>query len=218
MYEKINIRLERDKQIIALGLHLFGEEHKSAINHFVTTLKVMQYVPDGDWYHDFNHWAAVALRADQFAEDMGLSLLERQTLYVAALFHDANHSLGKESDVQNITVAMFTYQCNAYLLENNFMSHISVEEVCNAILCTIFPFKIRPTTNVECCLRDADLCMSFEPDAEDFAKGLQHEFAVKGIQEEVTPQTMHDFAKGQRFYTLPCAKLFNQPYCYRFKK
>lgn len=210
--EVFGIRHNRDLSIIALAVRLFGKEHQPAIEKFVYRLAKM-YASDTLYYHDFNHVAAVALRADEFAAEMNLSLHERRTLFIASMHHDLHHSNGKASDIQNITTAMFAFQNDATLPDNYFFSTVSIEEVSHAILCTIYPFKIRPTTTVECCLRDADITMSLEEDADQFAIGLQNEFANSNTQMEVTQKTMYEFAAQQRFYTVQCALLFRKTIC-----
>lgn len=169
-------------------------------------------------YHDHNHIFAVVINANKIAMQMNLSTEERQILFIAALFHDYGHSYGHETDTYNVTNAiseLYAMQMSyAWLLD--VPPHI-IEAAADAILCTIFPFRIRPKTTVECVLRDADLTMSLEPDADVFAEGLQNEIRRKHPDVVVTKETMTQFAKEQRFYTIECAQLFGLRYAYRFK-
>lgn len=213
------IRLNRLEKVTNLGIELFGEAQKKCITELIRNIALRHKGPDDKiMYHDFNHLAAVTLRADLFAQDLKLCKLSRQTLFIASMFHDICHSFGVETDIVNITYAMYEIQRISKMNFYKCISHLNVEDICHAIMCTIYPFKIRPTNDIECCLRDADLCMSFEEDAGIFAIGLQNEFANKGAIMEVTVDTMHNFAKQQRFYTIQCAKLFGINYAYLFKQ
>lgn len=169
-------------------------------------------------YHDHNHIFAVVINANKIAIQMNLPKEERQILFIAALFHDYGHSYGRETDTYNITNAiseLYAMQTSyAWLLD---VPHHIIDAAADAILCTIYPFRIRPKTTVECILRDADLTMSLEPDAEVFAEGLQNEIRRKHPDVVITKETMAQFAKEQRFYTIECAQLFGFNYAYRFK-
>lgn len=214
----LHCRLDRYSKAVALGISLFGEEHKAGVLGIVNYVQLSSTEhPSLVVYHDFNHLVAVALRADSFAVSMNLPIEERQTLFLAAMFHDILHSCGNAADIINITTAMYEIQEVCRMDLYPFIAHINVEQISHAIMCTIFPFKIRPTSDIECCLRDADLCMSLEEDADMFALGLQNELANKGETVNVTVESMMEFAKLQRFYTIECAQLFGFNHAYRFK-
>lgn len=213
------IRLNRLEKVTNLGIQLFGETQRNCVTELMRNIALRHKGPDDKvLYHDFNHLAAVALRADLFAQDLNLCTLSRQTLFIAAMFHDICHSFGEETDIVNITTAMYEIQRISKMNFYKCIAHLDVDEICHAIMCTIYPFKIRPTNDIECCLRDADLCMSLEEDADMFAIGLQNEFANKGVIMEVTVTAMRNFAEQQRFYTIECAKLFGINYAYLFKQ
>lgn len=169
-------------------------------------------------YHDHHHIFAVVINANKIAMQMNLSLEERQILFIAALFHDYGHSFGHKTDTYNVAYAIGElYAMSNYTWMKSIPPRV-IDAAADAILCTIYPYRIRPNTVVECILRDADLTMSFEPDADAFAEGLQNEIRRKHPDVVVTKQTMIDFAQVQRFYTLECAQMFGKRYAYRFKE
>lgn len=212
----LHCRLDRHSKAVALGISLFGEEHKAGVLGIVNYVQLSSTEhPSLVVYHDFNHLVAVALRADSFAFSMKLSIKERQTLFLAAMFHDILHSYGNAVDIINITTAMYEIQEVCRMDLYPFIAHINVEQISHAIMCTIFPFKVKPTNNIECCLRDADLMMAYEEDADIFAIGLQNEFKNKGQEINVTVEAMINFNKLQRAYTVPGAKIMGRNYAYR---
>ncbi len=213
------IRLNRFEKVTNLGIQLFGEAQKACITELIRNISLRHKGPDDKiLYHDFNHLAAVALRADLFAKDLDLCILSRQTLFIAAMFHDICHSFGTETDIVNITYAMYEIQRISKMDFYKCISHLDIEDICHAIMCTIYPFRIKPTNEIECCLRDADLTMPYEEDADIFALGLQNEFANEGKNVDVTVESMINFNKLQRAYTLPGAKLMGRNYAYRIGK
>lgn len=165
-------------------------------------------------YHTYQHIFAVVIRADEIAKKSNFTIYERKILFIAALFHDYYHGYGKGSDVVNVCKSIHAM---IDLLGASIDSQI-LNDAADAIFCTVFPFRVRPENEIECILRDADLTMSLEPDAEWFAEGLQNEFKIAGKYIKVTVNDMIVFAKSQRFYTLHVANLFGIPYAYNKTK
>ena len=161
-------------------------------------------------YHTDQHIFAVAMRSFEIGKDLSLPNKDLQILFCAALFHDMCHSFGATCDVVNVSTAI--QLTNSYLFVHFGRSFVSA--VCDAILCTVYPYRIRPQNEVEKILRDCDITMCLEPDAALFASGLTNELSISGKDITVSVNDMHEFSKSQRFYTIPIANLFGIPYAY----
>lgn len=161
-------------------------------------------------YHTDQHIFAVAIRSLETGREIGLSNKDLQILFCASLFHDMCHSFGATSDVINVSTAI--QLANSYLFIHFGRSFVSA--VCDAILCTVYPYRVRPQNEIEKILRDCDITMCLEPDAALFALGLTNELYISGKDITVSVDDMCRFSRSQRFYTIPIAKLFGIPYAY----
>lgn len=114
-------------------------------------------------YHNRYHTAWMITKVFRMASDpcfnATIGINQLQSLILAAMFHDMNHSGGVEKDTANVTraaeclreaVAVVPYLKNA-----NMLDIITCAE--KAIICTQYPFIVPPANDVECILRDADI-------------------------------------------------------------
>jgi len=147
---------------------------------------------------------AVILKSNELACLMHMSDEDKKLLFIAAMFHDCDHSYGYSNDYVNVCAAVNAFNKK---LKNNSYNNIlnltqkQIDVICAAIMCTMYPFRMQPVNDIETCLRDADLMMSLEEDADDFARGLTAEFKNSGTNLIVTKEEMLKFARSQVLYT-----------------
>lgn len=106
-------------------------------------------------YHNKYHIAFMTNRAlDMLVIESDFTIYsdDMRVLLIAGMFHDVNHSMGKEADSYNIQEAIRTLnECPDY--PHSYLN----ERIESAIRCTEFPFQREPIGLVEKCLRDSDL-------------------------------------------------------------
>lgn len=139
-------------------------------------LHVLEGNPSKDSpYHNNEHLYTVALNCDEAARFYNLPFEGHRVLFLAALYHDYNHSAGASSDTINISRAI-----------SGAVEHISRLEKAQSeeldTLAGIIHATIQPPTmhNTDIGLlhriiMDADMMQSCEPDAETFLTGLSVE-------------------------------------------
>jgi hypothetical protein len=104
-------------------------------------------------YHNTNHMlgmTSIAIRlfmSKSSAEDIDVLIL-------AGLFHDFGHSGGTQPDMVNIEHACAVVR--DYLVGRE-KSDSFIDQVTQAIQCTVFPFTVQPVGWIQQCLRDADI-------------------------------------------------------------
>ncbi len=148
-------------------------------------------------YHDIHHLYAVVINSYKLGKIAGLTNSDLKLLFIAALFHDFNHSYGNLNDTINVASSISAFT-NLFTKNGQFASMFTREEIeiiSDAIFCTVFPFRVEPKNKIEECLRQADLTMSFEEDAELFAQGLTAEFKTAGKDITATVPDMNSFVK-----------------------
>lgn len=106
-------------------------------------------------YHNTDHMFHVARLALLIysRESKNGCLGSQLALFVAAMFHDYNHSAGILSDDENIEAAVKA--ATWYLHVSNLKDLIPTVEA--AIRCTRYPYIKEPESLIEKCLRDADV-------------------------------------------------------------
>jgi hypothetical protein len=111
-------------------------------------------------YHNFNHLLTVVRYTYGACRFYELTEKEEKEMLLAALFHDVNHSGGKETDDVNVKVAKLT------VLDfiNDYDIDIDGDEVCRIIDATQYPYVIEPKDMdlKQQIIRDADLMQVFE--------------------------------------------------------
>lgn len=111
-------------------------------------------------YHNFNHLLTVVRYTYGACRFYELTEKEEKEMLMAALFHDVNHSGGKETDDFNVI--------NAKKTVHNFCHNknidIDAHEVCRIIDATQYPYVIEPEEMdlKQQIIRDADLMQVFE--------------------------------------------------------
>lgn len=112
-------------------------------------------------YHNLNHMLTVTRHVYNALEHM--FMLEdprREELLLAALFHDYNHSMGKENDAYNVEEAKKGLR--EFLESEKLDMDIDfMEEILDA---TEYPYKInfRHLNFYQKIIRDCDLCQAYE--------------------------------------------------------
>jgi hypothetical protein len=111
-------------------------------------------------YHNFNHLLTVVRYTHGACRFYELTPKEELEMLFAALFHDVNHSGGKETDDVNII--------NAKRAVHNFCHNYNIDidahEVCRIIDATQYPYVYEPheLDLKQQIIRDADLMQVFE--------------------------------------------------------
>ncbi len=113
-----------------------------------------------------------------------------ETIHLAALFHDVDHSGGKLKDSENIILAKTAF--GKFASQEKLDSNI-ISEVENLINATEFPYTI-PNSNIskfQTIIRDADMMQAFEYNwISQTTLGLASEFGL----------TVQDFIPKQRAF------------------
>lgn len=153
-------------------------------------------------YHNTNHCLQVAETALMlYTSDLtDQSRNNSAELYVAAAFHDFNHSGGAEVDSVNIKRAIREVA--------NYISIVStpvdLKMVADIIRCTEFPFVYEPVTLEQKCIRDADLIYVMSTDYISEAVRLHAELSIAGKTEMSLKQFLQrnaDFYKSVVMFT-----------------
>lgn len=195
--ERTTMRFDK---VMSLGKELFK-------NNLIENIIKYMYVDNKPWnefYHNSHHLMAVILKSNELARSIHMSDEEKKLLFIAAMFHDYDHSYGYSNDYINVCTSVNAFNKK---LKNNGYNNIlnltqkQIDIICAAIMCTVYPFRMQPVNDIEICLRDADLMMSLEEDADDFAMGLTAEFKNSGTNLIVTKEEMLKFARSQVFCT-----------------
>ncbi len=111
-------------------------------------------------YHNFNHLLTVVRYTYGACRFYELTPKEELEMLFAALFHDVNHSGGKETDDVNVI--------NAKRVVHNFCHNYNIDidahEVCRIIDATQYPYVLEPEEMdlKQQIIRDADLMQVFE--------------------------------------------------------
>ena len=111
-------------------------------------------------YHNFNHLLTVVRYTYGACRFYELTPKEELETLFAALFHDVNHSGGKETDDVNVINAKRAVHnfCHKYNID------IDAHEVCRIIDATQYPYVLEPEEMdlKQQIIRDADLMQVFE--------------------------------------------------------
>ena len=151
-------------------------------------------------YHNNYHMYSMVVRCNTLADyaiQRG-SEVRKDELLLAAMFHDYEHSGGKLVDSQNIERAIRAIE------QSGLLEFSQLEDVCDIIDVTQYPFIYEPFTIEEKIIRDADLLQCTE------AGYIYHTYY--GLLEEIriknSDLTTQQFVVGQlkflesaKFYT-----------------
>ena len=107
---------------------------------YIVQNSTSNYLP----YHNLNHLLTVLKYSDLIAREEGVYYDKRLPLWVAALFHDVNHSGGELKDSENINNAKKAFRqfCSMCNLSEDF--RVEVENIIEA---TEFPY-VQPNSNI----------------------------------------------------------------------
>lgn len=140
-------------------------------------------------YHNLNHLLTVLKYSDYIAREEGVYYDKRLPLWIAALFHDVNHSGGELKDSENIKNAKneFHQFCIIHGLTEEF--RVEVDSIIEA---TEFPYT-KPSSNLKKfqeIIRDADMMQQFEYNwINQTTLGLAKENKIS--TEELIPKQRH---------------------------
>jgi HD superfamily phosphodiesterase len=158
-------------------------------------------------YHNNEHQLQVAYHAvNAYMHDVKEAVVQKDidTLVVAALFHDFDHSGGKLKDEENIQRALQFVQGSAFKAIA-VKQQVEVEQVVELIRVTEFSggvFPNEPQNLMAKALRDADLCSIFSAEGRMLIKyGLFEEINKKPI-EAATLEEINNFALNNRKFLL----------------
>lgn len=163
-YRLADIHEEMDKFKDILKEYHIDDFYKSAVvyNHKNNTEKEQTFHS----YHNIKHVNQVLLNCYEGSVYEKLSRQETRCLLVAAMFHDAEHSLGEQSDDYNIARAIdFLKHINLCNIDNgyNCLNETDLKLTTDCIRYTRYPYidKGRIPKKDECkpfrIIRDADL-------------------------------------------------------------
>lgn len=148
-------------------------------------------------YHNLNHMLTVTRHVFNGIEYMNLSDVKKnEAILLTALFHDFNHSMGKELDSVNISYAK--EELAKFMSYNNF--DLDIEFMFSILNATQYPYII-PADELDIyqlLIRDCDLCQAFEYDwIKQYILGLSiemnHNFLdiVKGGKDFLSKSIYH---------------------------
>ena len=170
-------------------------------------------------YHNVHHCYAVAKQCNSYlrsSNELTLSKEEELALYLAALFHDYNHSgksLAKIEDKENINnaiIGLLTFQLELTKLKFGISDEIDVDyiigQATSAIKSTMVKlvdgkvvFGKKPNTNIKAVLRDSDVTMMLDPFGRLLMPGLAKEFGMP--YDENFKLSSINFQKKVKLYT-----------------
>lgn len=141
-------------------------------------------------YHNLNHLLTVLKYCDYIAMGEMVYYDNRMDLYLAALFHDVNHSGGKLKDDKNIQNAKDAF---CIFSINEKLSNKMYDKVLSLINCTQYPYHVPfdDLTLHHKIIRDADMMQAFE-------YNWIHQTTL-GLASE-SDKTFQDFIKLQRAF------------------
>jgi len=135
-------------------------------------------------YHNAYHTYCLVLNCFEGAFYERLFDDNRRILILAGLFHDFDHTEGREEDKVNIRKAIFGLSTAKKYARNNhcFITDEEFEVACELIRVTKYPYDREPETPLERIIRDADLMQPYEEDPTVLRKqflGLKAEIEVR---------------------------------------
>jgi len=153
-------------------------------------------------YHNLYHLLFVADKCLDASNFYGFTNKERNNLMLAALFHDFDHSQGKENDSVNIQNAIFGFKVWLGSIDPGLRSEVDFSGILRAINATQYPYVI-PARSLELnqsIIRDADLMMSRGDDwLNTVILGLSSEMKINDLEKMVVGQ--ENFLNGVEMIT-----------------
>lgn len=157
-------------------------------------------------YHNTRHAYGVAASCITLLNTLQYAITRRDqaALFLAALFHDFNHSAGRSTDYENVRNSAAGLRQAHEACPGLVADHV-ITLATTLILSTEYPYAQAPTTMLEGVLRDADLMQAFKSDGVDvIMEGLRMEIQ-KSSGNEVSRIEMYKrqraFLKAVEFHT-----------------
>jgi hypothetical protein len=165
-------------------------------------------------YHNIYHTHCMVVNADEAVKwynrkEVVITPQEHAELITACLYHDISHSAGKFNDTANVALAITSVRAageNGDLWAPNRGFDLRVQEICDIVAVTEYPFIRTPTTLCQQIIRDCDLLQSLEPDwMEMIFVGLfaelknKPEFSNMTVEQFIPLQIK--FLEGAEFFT-----------------
>lgn len=162
-------------------------------------------------YHNLFHANCMIENCYDGAQWHDLPYGSTRELLIAAMFHDFDHSGGKEVDHVNITCALTGL--SQFFIQSDRGSGYCPDLIWQCIRCTEYPFVVEPFTIEQRIIRDADLMQFRYP---NWRRMLEHklreEMEVK-VGKPISDDEMYDgnrnFWLVAKFYTAWGRKIFN---------
>jgi hypothetical protein len=132
-------------------------------------------------YHNLDHELTAVYFAHCCSLYPKLTYTSKVELYLAALFHDHNHSGGKTSDKENVERALNFIDGSAFRDTIAPIQNVNLDAIKGIIRCTEYTdgkFPVEPTTRAERCMRDADLMSIYQSYPGEVICGLFAEFGI----------------------------------------
>jgi hypothetical protein len=129
-------------------------------------------------YHHFHHMMSVTKHLFKGISHYPELSNDYHTILIGGMFHDMNHSMGKENDGYNVKQAIKAFED---FYEENPFENVDKGKVINMIKATQYPYVIddKDLTLEQQLIRDADLMMVLEPDwFQNIVLGLNVEMNV----------------------------------------
>lgn len=157
-------------------------------------------------YHNFNHMMEVTKWIYNAYQDSPIefSKLNYHNILLAGMFHDMNHSMGKEDDKYNVESsisALRSWYIHAHDLKNEYID-FDVNEIEGIIRATQYPYVINDDdlTLSQKLIRDCDLMIIFETDwFQNIILGLKKEMGVESVLSMISGNI--DFRKNVNMRT-----------------
>ncbi len=195
--EMVDGRFIHEDKVIRLNTHRFSLDNPKHLDYF-----------DEPAYHNTTHCQLISLLAGRLMsyelsnnsyDDIDEKIREIHKSNIAGLWHDFNHSGGQLSDRENIERAIKWMKSHSNVTLN--FSQKELDQICNAIRCTEYPFVIEPVTLLDKVLRDADILYGLIGDpifALETSIRLYQEMTLK------TPMTLVEFGERNREFRETC--------------
>jgi len=160
---------------------ILGNDLYNTIFQYVTNTNPSSDAP----YHNNEHMLTVANFSYKISNSIGLEDIDN--LIVAALFHDYNHSMGKEKDDINVQRAIEAF--SNYYDSNLTSTSIDKNRVIDIIRITEYPYKVDNSEldTEQKIIRDADLLQG--------SVDNWYDYIIVGLSKEMNIP-IKDIAKG----------------------
>lgn len=160
----------------------------------------LEFNPSNDApYHNLYHTYCMVLNCMEGAYHEKLTESEVRIVLVAALFHDFDHTMGKEPDQINIQRALKGLESGHRMAkaQGHALTDDEIDVVRTCIGITKYPYEAEPLTPLEKIIRDADLMQPYETDKAVLVKQYLGLKAEVQVAKKVT-FTNEEFSQGMR--------------------